>query len=641
MGPISGSIVTLWEAGSPGSQAKQVSSSVSTGSDGSYSLTSSFSLPPSAFLYVVASGGKAAGTNNNSIMLMSTIGAANSVPNKVFVNEYTTALSSYLFLSSAPQFTASNFPSITGTDSSLQTNQTSMANYVNLQTGSLQSTLSPSAKNQLTGMSNIMAACVEDSTNSLSICSDLFAASTTSSFNPSNTLMSFANIVSNLGHISPGNQATLLSLANSPTSMSGGGSMTALNTTLPSSSGSSGGGGSGGGGSGGGSATVVGSVVIATTPSGGGVQLASFTYDAAGTITNPTSPNILTIPASGNNGCSGTITNTNYDKTDHLLFLAFSSGTSSIVICSYTANPTTGQITLDSQTSPISGQGFGLDIPDRMIIGGSSGIFIYFYSTSGAFTQGTFTGTVPSPYSPFNADFPNKILWYGSQSGSSGSGSQTNTYEGACTFSISGTTVTVGACNPYSSAFTIPNNIFEDDSTDGLLFYTDQAPSNCSTTAIDAHILSYNKSTGVFSNPANPASEAIGTCEYVVNNPDDYNGEADLTDDVFFGENFLNNNTVTPFPFTTSGTFGSSGSSLQITAQTINSGSIDRVNHLIFFMTGSNTSSLSTVTGITGYPYSGSGFSNSGTSNALTFSNNTYSCVQGENCSLGILAILH
>lgn len=418
--------------------------------------------------------------------------------------------------------------------------------------------------------------------------------------------------------------------------------MTALNTTLPSTSSGSSGGGGGGSSGGGGSTTIVGSVVIATTPSSGGIQLASFTYDAGGTITNPTSPSLLSIPASGNNGCSGTIATANYDKTDHLLFLAFSSGTSDIVICSYTANPTTGQITLDSQTSPIPGQGFGLDIPDRMIIGGSSGSdFIYFYSTSDAFTLGTFTGTVPSPYSPFNADFPNHIFWYGSQSGSSYNGTQTNTYEGACTFSISGTTVTVGSCTAYSSAFTLPNQIFEIDSTDGLLFYSDNVPSNCSTTAVDAHILAYEKSTGVFSNPASPASEAIGTCEYVVGNPDSYNDSVDLTDDVFFGDSFLNNNTVTPFPFVApSGTFASSGSSLQET-QGINGFSLDRVNHLIFALTGSVTSSGTTITGITSYPYTGSGFSNSGISNPLTFSNNTYSCVQGANCSLGLMAILH
>jgi len=68
---------------------------------------------------------------------------------------------------------------------------------------------------------------------------------------------------------------------------------------------------------------------------------------------------------------------------------------------------------------------------------------------------------------------------------------------------------------------------------------------------------------------------------------------------------------------------------------------IDRVNHLLFDLTGSNSSSVSTVTGMTSYPYAGSGFINSGISNPLTFSNNTYSCVQGANCSLGLMAILH
>lgn len=647
MNPIPGSSVTLWEAGSGSvNPAQQVSQPVMTGSDGSYSLVSSVPLPSSAFLYVVASGGNAEGTSNPNIMLMSTIGTANNLPSSVYVNEFTTAVSSYLFLFSSPKFNSSGFPSITGTSSALQSNQNMMSQYVSLQNGTLPSTLPSGSSTQLTSMANIIATCVEDSTTTFSTCSELENATTTPSLTPSNTLMGFANIVSNLGNISGINQATLVSLANTPTSLSGGGSMTSLNnanTLPPISSGSSGGGGTGGSGSGGGgSPTVVGSVVVATTPSGGGIQLTSFTYDAAGTITNGSSPSTLTIPATGSSGCSGTITNADYDKTDHLLLLAFSAGSSSIIICSYTANPTTGQITLDSETPTLAGQGFGLDIPDRMIIGGSAGsFFVYFYSTTGTFSQGTFNGTVPSPYSPFNADFPNRILWYGSQSGTSGSGTQTNTYEGACSFSISGTAMTLGSCTPYSSSFTIPNNIVEIDSSNGLLFYTDPVPSNCSTTAVDAHILTYSTTTGVFSNPSSPASEPIGTCEYWVYNPDQNNNSADLTEDVFFGNSYITGSYVmTPFPFNTSGTFGTSGSSLQVT-DTINEGAMDRVNHLIFVLTGSNTSGVSTVTGINSYPYSSSGFTSSGTSNALTFSNNTFTCTQGSNCIVGILAILH
>lgn len=659
---ISGSTVTLWVAGGSSGSATAAGTPVKTATDGTFTISAS--VPSSSFLYLTASGGTATTTGSNSnILLMTTLGTSGpNLPKSVVINEFTTAVATYTFLTGSKQTYFQGVPEIGGSLSTLQNSQSNVTNYLNIGKGSLLSTVPTTSVNQITAIANILASCVEDVSAGFLNCQNLEADSkaTTSSgqtISPTNTLMSLADIVEDSSSLS--NSSGVLSLASTSTSLSTSSSLSSLPTSLPpptststsggSSTGSSGTGsggsttGSGGTGAGSGSTTNIGSLVIATSASSGSTQLTTFTYDAAGTITNSSSPLSMTIPATSTNGCAGAINYSIYDKTDKILFLDFSSGSSTIVICSYTVNPTTGQITFANAIPPLTGTGFGLDIPDRMIIGGSGGsAFIYFYSTNGTFTQGSIIGSTPSPYFPIQADFPNHILWYGSQSGTSGSGNQTSTFEGSCPFSISGTTMTIGTCTPYSSSFTIPNNLFEIDSTNGLLFYTDSVPSNCSTTSISAHILDYNISNGVFTNPSTPTSESIGTCSYILYNPDNGSGDADLTDSLFFGDSYINSQVITPFPFSTSGTFGTSAPPLQLsTTPTINGGTLDRVNHLVFILTGSNASGVSTVTGVNSYPYTASGFTSTNQMNSLKFSNNTFSCVQGSNCPYGLIAILH
>lgn len=233
-GPIGQSSVSLWEAASTGGTATQVSQNVQTNPDGSYTLTSSIPVPASAFLYVVASGGNVSGTSNPNIMLMSTVGEANNIPSRVFVNEFTTVVSSYLFLTGSPHF-SSGVPSIAGNSSALVTAQNSLVNYVNLQNGLFQTSLPSSSVSQLTDLANIIASCVEDTSGGFSNCQTLKTATTVPSVNPSNTLMSFVSLITQLGNISAQNQADLVNLANTPTSLSSGGSLTSLNgsTSIP------------------------------------------------------------------------------------------------------------------------------------------------------------------------------------------------------------------------------------------------------------------------------------------------------------------------------------------------------------------------------------------------------------------------
>jgi hypothetical protein len=202
----------------------------------------------------------------------------------------------------------------------------------------------------------------------------------------------------------------------------------------------------------------------------------------------------------------------------------------------------------------------------------------------------------------------------------------------------------VGSCTPFSSSFTIPNDAIEVDSRDGLLIYTDATPQNCSSTVIYAHILSYSKTNGVFANsPSNAPSESIGPCSYAVYNPDYYNESADLAENLFFGASYVSgsNPVITPYPFTTAGIFGLSEASVSLTNNNQGSLVLDLVNHLIFSLTGTNSSGVTTITGLSSNPYTITGFGSSGIPSSLSFSNNTYSCTQGSNCTFGIVSILN
>lgn len=88
--PIANSTVTLWAAGPD--NPRQLAQA-RTGADGGFTLTAD--IPPSASLYLVASGGQAVaskvGGDNPAIALMAVLGAA--PPEKVVINEFTTVAS--------------------------------------------------------------------------------------------------------------------------------------------------------------------------------------------------------------------------------------------------------------------------------------------------------------------------------------------------------------------------------------------------------------------------------------------------------------------------------------------------------------------------------------------------------------------
>jgi hypothetical protein len=389
----------------------------------------------------------------------------------------------------------------------------------------------------------------------------------------------------------------------------------------------------------------VGTLVVATSPSGGGTQLAGFTYTANGTVTNGSNPALFSIPAtSPSSGCAGNPNSLNYDRANHLLFLAFDTTSSTVDVCSYTVSPTTGTISYASETTPQPGQGFGFDSTDMLIVGGStSAYWLFTYSASGQFTSGTFSGSgFPSGANVTGADFVNGILWYGinNQQGSS----PVYTVQGACKFLVSGGNASISGCTAFSSSITY-DSPFDIDSSDGLILYTNSLPNNCSSTSTVASILIYNKSSGAFSNASNIPEETLGNCVYVVNNPVNSNQSADITDHLFFGPAYGSSSvSITPYPFSATGSFltpltpvtiaggGSIGQSLVF----------DPVNHLVFVLgSSSGSNGNETVTQLTGIPYTTSGFSSSGVPTGLSFSNDTINSCSSIQCNYGLIAILN
>ena len=96
--PVSGATIGLWAAGSTGygsAATNLLTSAVTSGADGSFSLSSDYTCPaPNSLVYITASGGNPGlGANNSAIMLAAPLGACSSLTSSTFINinEVTTA----------------------------------------------------------------------------------------------------------------------------------------------------------------------------------------------------------------------------------------------------------------------------------------------------------------------------------------------------------------------------------------------------------------------------------------------------------------------------------------------------------------------------------------------------------------------
>jgi streptogramin lyase len=193
-----------------------LSTPLTTDSNGAFSVTASFTCPYSnSVLYVVSRGGQAGASAaaNAGTVLLTMLGPCNSLQSSIniVVDEATTVASAWSmaqFLSAGAQIgaTAAN-------NSGLTLGAATAANLVDIETGA-----TPGANFPVTGaapiakintLANILNACIVSSGASSPACAQLYAATTTASGVPSNTLDAVMNLVQQPGN----NVATIYTLS--------------------------------------------------------------------------------------------------------------------------------------------------------------------------------------------------------------------------------------------------------------------------------------------------------------------------------------------------------------------------------------------------------------------------------------------
>jgi sugar lactone lactonase YvrE len=205
--PLIGASVELYAAGTSGNGASGVallSNALTTGSTGAFSVSAGYNCPSAdSQIYVVARGGQpgsAASADNDSIALLTALGACNEVASAspVVINEVTTAAAVYAlapFLSAGGNLGASSTNTV-GLKNAVATVQA----LASISTGSspamtfAANASSPAPK--IDTLANLLNSCAS-ATAGGKACSGLFSATATSSETPDNTLDAALNLVRN------------------------------------------------------------------------------------------------------------------------------------------------------------------------------------------------------------------------------------------------------------------------------------------------------------------------------------------------------------------------------------------------------------------------------------------------------------
>jgi streptogramin lyase len=219
--PLIGASVELYAAGTSGNGSKGVallSSAETTDSTGAFSVAADYDCPSTdSQIYLVARGGEpgsAASAGNNSIALLTALGACSEVDSAtpVVINEVTTAAAVYAlaqFLSAGGNLGASSTNTV-GLKNAVATAQA----LANVSTGSSPGPAfaangsSPAAK--IDTLANLLNSCAS-ATAGGSACSELFSATATPGETPESTLDAALNLVRNPA----ANVAELYALASS------------------------------------------------------------------------------------------------------------------------------------------------------------------------------------------------------------------------------------------------------------------------------------------------------------------------------------------------------------------------------------------------------------------------------------------
>ncbi|WP_188554901.1 NHL repeat-containing protein [Edaphobacter dinghuensis] len=218
--PISGSSVDLYVAGTSGygtGSVSLLSGSVTTGSDGRFTMSGSLSCPSAnSQVYVVATGGDAGAGDNNSTVLMAALGNCSDLGSDVVadVSEISSMAAVYAlspFMTPGTAAVGTSSTNINGLVNAFST----VNNLVDPAQGTARTT-TPAGngvvpQTRINALANIMAACVV--TKGDGACSQLFSLATPpGGTTPTDTLSAMLDIALN-----PGNNVAQLSAVQSAT----------------------------------------------------------------------------------------------------------------------------------------------------------------------------------------------------------------------------------------------------------------------------------------------------------------------------------------------------------------------------------------------------------------------------------------
>jgi streptogramin lyase len=207
--PLAGASVELYAAGTAGngsSATALLSSALTTGSNGAFTVAAGYVCPSaSSQIYVVARGGTAgtATSSNSAVVLLSALGACNQVvaSSQIVVNEATTVAAAYAlsqFLSAGANVGASSTNTV-GLANAVATALALADTSAGVSPGPTFAANGSSPAAKIDAIANMLNACVVSSP-AASACSGLFAATTPAKGSaPANTLDAALNLVRNPG----------------------------------------------------------------------------------------------------------------------------------------------------------------------------------------------------------------------------------------------------------------------------------------------------------------------------------------------------------------------------------------------------------------------------------------------------------
>lgn len=205
--PVSGATIQLYAVGSGLNAASTalISATVTTGSNGSFNITSDYSCTGNPLVYIVATGGSAGSGTNSSLALMAALGPCNNLTSSTFIsiNELTTVASVYAL---APYMSGYKNVGAATTDTAGLTNAFLTVNsLVNTATGTAPGPGLPTTgtvpTTELNTLANILASCINSSgPGTGTLCTNLITAATpTGGAAPADTIGVALNIATHPG----------------------------------------------------------------------------------------------------------------------------------------------------------------------------------------------------------------------------------------------------------------------------------------------------------------------------------------------------------------------------------------------------------------------------------------------------------